>query len=427
MSDKLTSSDSFAHFFTSLQSFYTSRERRATEAAGTRVSVAAEAIAALEDPDDVLLDSHVEEEHTSEEKNSAPFILTADLLQLEQCDIEHSTQKSVTQIEGSTAELSTKNATRHIAEHDDQSQREQCDIEHSTWKLVAQIECSEAELSPKNTAWHGAEHYESGGRFQDRPVSTTQDSLFLKLPPLHQSKWAKPSTPRLAPKLVNMNSNPSNRQGRLQPTGLEPKTASYASVTTASLEASKWATRKIAGQGGAVKPTDQGHTISTPLGGRANSGLDLFGKDSGGRIQENPRRCYTLEFLLRFSKYRRPPPNICWIVRTIRDDTTNPKDKGVAQVSAPNATFRDRNRNRSDSVPTAGILPAKTESLPVAHPIAVGPPPFPTKSSPNVQQSIASSSGGLGQVTNTVGKVFNLPKSRDPKGPPSSTQKGFQR
>ncbi|KAG0084781.1 hypothetical protein BGZ92_009563, partial [Podila epicladia] len=379
MSDNLTSSDSFAHFFASLQSFYNSNECRATQATGTRVYGAAEAIAALEDPEDVLLDSPPEKAHALEEKNTAPFIPTADLLQLEQCDIEYSTQELATQIEGSTAELSTENTIRHAADHDDRRKREQSDIELSTQKLVEQIEGSVAERLPKDITWHGAEHYENGGKFQDRPVSTTQDSLFLILPPLNQSKWAKPSTLQLAPKLVDVKLSQSYRQGRLQPKGLVSKTTSYASMTSVSLETSKWAIRKSAGQGGAVKPTDQGRTMPT-------SSMHLSGKDSGRHIQEKPRQCYSPEFLLRFSKYRHPPPNIYWIVRTIRDDTTKPKDKVAAQVSAPNATFRDGNgnRNRSDSAPTAVTLLAKAESAHrVVHPIAARPPPFPTKSSPN--------------------------------------------
>ncbi|KAG0036387.1 hypothetical protein BGZ82_004293 [Podila clonocystis] len=380
MSNKLISSDSFVYFFSSLQSFYTSRERQA-----------AEAIAALEDPDDVLLVPLPEEPHLSGEKNTTPFIPTADLLHLEQCDIEYSTQKLATQTEGRTAEQHTKNTTGHIAEHHDQLQWEQCDNEHSTKKLVAQIEGSVAELSSKDIAWYGAEHYETRGKSQDRPVPSTQDSLFLALTPLHQSKWAKSSTPGPAPKLINMNSSQSNRQERSQSSGLEPKTASYASVTTVSLEASKRIISQSSGQGGAVKPTDQGHTISSSSSGGASSGLYLSRKESEGRIQERSRQRYSPEFLLRFSKHRKPPPNIYWIVSTICYNSTKSKDNVAAQISATNSTIRDGSRNRSDGVSTAGTLPAKNESAhPAAYPIAVRPPP-----SPNVQQSRASISGGL--------------------------------
>ncbi|KAG0027805.1 hypothetical protein BGZ81_005259 [Podila clonocystis] len=410
MSDKLTSSDSFVYFFSSLQSFYTSRERQAAEAAEARAFEAAEAIAALEDTDDVLLASLPEEPHMSGEKNTAPFIPTADLLHLEQCDIENSTQKLATQTEGRTAELHTNNTTGHIAKHHDWSQWEQCDNEHSTKKLVAQIEGSVAELSSKDSAWHGAEHYETSGKSQVTPVPNTQDSLFLALLPLHQSKWAKPFTSVPAPNLINMNSSHSNRQGRSQPTGLEPKMVGHAGVTTVSLEASKRTISQSSKQGGAVKPTDQGHTISSSSRDRASSGLDLSRKGSEGRIQEKPRQRYSPEFLLRFSKHRKPPPNIYRIVSTICYNTTKPKGNVAAQISAPNATIRNESRNTSDGVPTAGTLTAKNESThPATYPIAVRPPASPTKPSPNVQQSRASGSGGLG------GKVFSLSKSRDPK------------
>ncbi|KAF9317105.1 hypothetical protein BG003_001151 [Podila horticola] len=410
MSDKLTSSDSFADFFVSLHSFYTSRERLAAEAAGTRASETAEAIVTREDSDDVLLDPPPEA-HTLEEKHTAPFIRTADLLQLEQRDIEYLTQKPVAQIEGCAAELLTKDTTRYSAEHDDQSQRVQCDFEHSTEKLFTQFEGNMAELSTtKGTAWYTAEHYETGGKFEDGPVSITQQSSLLALPPLLQSKWANPSTPETASRLINMNSSQNNRQGRSQPTGLESRAAIYARVTTTSLKASMWAISKSAEQGGAVKPTDQGNTMSSSSKGTASSGLNLSGKDSGKCILEKPRQRYSREFLLTFSKYRKSPPNIYWIVSTIRDNITKPKVI-VAKFPAPNATVKDGNRNKNDSVPTAGTPSAKTESAhPVAHPVAVRPSPSSTKSSPNVQQSRASGSGGLS------GKVFSLPKARDPKG-----------
>ncbi|KAF9386873.1 hypothetical protein CPB97_003238 [Podila verticillata] len=366
MSDKLTRSGSFDTFFSSLQFFYTTRERLTVETAEAHASEAAEVIAALEDPGDVLLDRPPDEASKSERENTAHFS-PATTPPWVQCDIEHS-----------TAELSTG----------------------------------------KDFTGRSRENFETGAKEEDDLFSITQQSPVLTSL-LLQSKWAKQPSTSGPPKLVNMSSGPSSRQGWSSLPDV-PRTVSYASVSSVSLplEESKWAINKVAGQRGAVKPSDQGHAMSSPSRVRASSGLGFAGKDSGGHIQEKRQR-YSRDDLMVFSKYRNPPPNIFWIVTTICGVHTTTRSDGntAAQVSASKATNyhgasatnqRDSNRNRSHSAPNSG-RPFKTESAPLN---AVQPPPSPPKPSPNVQESIASGSGGLG------GKVFSLPKSRDPKGPP---------
>jgi len=362
MSDKLTSSGSFDTFFASLQSFYTTRERLAAEATEARSSEAAVVIAALEDPNDVLLDFPPEEAFNSEEENIA-----------------------------------------HLSPATTPS-REKCDMEYSTQKLVAQIEYSTAELSTsKDTIRSSREHLETGAKDEDNLVSITQQSPVLTSPFL-QFKWAKQPFTSGPPNLVNMSSSQSSRQGRPSPSD-EPRTASYASVTSVSLplEESKWAINKLAGRRGAVKTTNEGRAISSSSKGKASSGLSFTGTDSGGHIQEKRRHRYSREDLMAFSKYRNPPPNIFRIVTTICGvhTTTKPDDNAAAQVSASKATNyrgasatsqRDSNRNRCLSAPNDGRS-FKTES---ASTVAVRPLPSPPKPSPNVQESRTSDSGGLG-------------------------------
>ncbi|KAF9380548.1 hypothetical protein CPC16_010280 [Podila verticillata] len=375
MSDKLARSGSFDTFFASLQFFYTTKERLAHEIVEDHASEAVEATAALEEPGDVLLDRPPDEASKFEGANTAHFS-PATTPPWGQCDTEHS-----------TAELSTG----------------------------------------KDITGRSREHFETGAKDEDNLVSVTQQSPVLTSP-LRQSKWVQQPSTSGPPKLVNMSPSPSSRQGCSSPPD-EPRTSSCASVTTASLplEESKWAINKLAGQRGAVKPSDQGHLISSPSRVRASSGLGFAGKDSGGHIQDKRRQRYSRDDLMVYSKYRKPPPNIFWIVTTICGAHTTARSDGnaAAQVLASKATNyhstsvinqRDSNRNRSHSALNDG-KPFKTESTPL-NPVRLSTSP--PKPSPNVQESIPSGSGGLG------GKVFSLPKSRDPKGPPSPGVRGFQ-
>lgn len=229
--------------------------------------------------------------------------------------------------------------------------REQCDMEHSTQKLVAQIEYSAAELSTsKDIIGSSREHLETGVKDEDNLVSITQQSPVLTSPFL-QFKWAKQPFTSGPPKLVNMSSSQSSRQGRPSPSD-EPRTASYASVTSVSLslEESKWAINKLAGQRGAVKPTNQGRAISSSSKGKASSGLSFAGEDSGGHIQEKRRHATATRTSWRFQ-------SIATHLQT--SSGSSPPSAGYVPPPSPTTTLQPKFLRRKQPTTVARARPAR--------------------------------------------------------------------